>query len=250
MASLQQQPTKPPPPPTKEEADVTHSLAQDRPTIDAAVKSFISLVCARTLTASVTDESQTTELLSEQQSTLIGLIPNKTEVGNLQQQVLQVARPILQSMNAFTFPIHCTVANSMSGKPGLSKEKKKELLELSIASQLWNGLVSSNQKPSRYLGRRALKHAWKNNLKEDIEAKVHISQQGTKHSEEQVQRQKEWLLEFETLLFHTKPVGPSAPEVEDDSALLWDADGGQNELNKRKLRRQAAATKRGAVTPS
>lgn len=249
------------PPPSKEEADMTQSLAQDRPSIDTAVKSFISLVCARSMTASATDESssmlQNQAAATKEKKTLLGLIPNKVGGASsqlVQQQVLQVARAILKGANAYTFPIHCTVANSMSGKTGTTDEKKRELLELSITAQLWNGLVQSKQKPSVYLGRRALKHAWNNNLKLDIETTLQPalrqSQQEKQNSEEQVQRQKEWLSEFETLLFYSKPIGPSAPEVEDDSALLWDADGGQNELNKRKLRRQTAATKRGPVTPS
>ena len=43
---------------------------------------------------------------------------------------------------------------------------------------------------------------------------------------------------------------PQTTDEDDDSALIWDADGGQNELAKRRQRRQNAATKRAPVTPS
>jgi hypothetical protein len=242
--------------PTEEEAAMTQSLAQNRPTIDAAVKSFISLICARTITASATDDAAATSLQKQAGETtdriLIGLVPANGSSPNgqtVQQQVLQVARTILQAMNVYTFPVHCTVASSMGGKLGTNAEKKKELLELSIAAQLWNGLVQSNQKPPRYLGRRALKHAWKNNLKEDIDCKLQAQQQEQSSEKQQaiLQRQKYWLQEFERLLFHVP--NPSL-EQDDDSALIWNADGGKMELAKRRERRQAAATKRGPVTPS
>eukprot|EP00980_Cylindrotheca_fusiformis_P022444 scaffold9308_cov115-Cylindrotheca_fusiformis.AAC.7 len=259
------------PQPSKEEAEMTESLAQDRPTIDAATKSFISLICARSLTASATDEASSIPQTSENPNgnTLLGLLPandgssgqqndgtssSRSSTPTVQQQVLQVARSILQATNAYTFPVHCTVATSMGEKPGTSAEKKKEFLELSTTAQLWNGLVQSNQKPSRFLGRRALRHAWKNNLRADINSKLQeTAAQNNKTDAEAeeaiVQRQTLWLLDFERFLFHV-PDPNSSPTVDDDAALVWDADGGKQELAKRRDRRQAEATKRGPVTPS
>jgi len=247
---------------------MTQSLAQDRPTIDAAIKSYISLVCAKALTASATDDFLTATAgpnstaaaavpanptASEEPSsstTLLGLIPsaglgsaashNNTTNSNkagVQQHVLQLARIMLQTINQYTFPIHCTVANSMSQKPGLRQDQKDALLELSIAAQLHNGLVQSKQKPSRFLGRRALGQAWKNQLGDEILTKLKNTCQ--EQDDVVLQQQLQWLQEFERLLFAV-PI----PDQDDDSALLWAPDGGTQELAKRRTRRQQAATKR------
>lgn len=255
---------QPPPQPTKEEADMTQALAQDRPTIDAAIKSYISLVCAKALTASATDNvvsTNTTALvpatpspttIQEEPKTLLGLIPsagldnnnnnattdhnnnnNSYNQGGVQQQVLQLARILLQTLNQYTFPIHCTVANSKLENPTLNDPQQKlDILELSITSQLWNGLVQSKQKPSRFLGRRALRQAWKQDLEMEVKSKI------------QEPQQLQWLQEFERLLFADN--SSSSSNVDDDSALLWAPDGGTAELAKRQERRKQAATQRSA----
>ena len=225
-------------PPTAEEAGITEKLAKDRPTIDAADKSFMSLLCARSMSASATDISKP----SHGSNIVIGLMPSN---GN--QQVLQFSRVILKSVNGYKFPIHCTVASTMAEKPGTSAEKRSDLLELSICSQLWNGLVQSNQKPSRFLGRIALKAAWNNKLKEDIENKLQQEQQQAMADEVMVQQQTDWLTEFERLLFH---VHDESSLLDDDSELIWGSDNGQAELTRRKERRQSSAKERGSVTPS
>ena len=226
---------------------MTQSLAQDRPTIDTAVKSFISLVCARSLTASATDDDKRS---SENGGAMKGIINTTAHSGasTTQQQALQVARAILQSINAFTFPIHKTVALSMAEKPGTTAEKRQELLEVSIVAQLWNGLIESNKKPSKFLGRRALNHAWKDL---DIKSKLPPVESDVGTDEKlvaQAKRQLEWLEEFERYLFHEND-GYSANE-DNDAALIWDADGGEKELARRRQGRQDAATKRGPATPS
>jgi len=249
------------PEPTEKESKMTEAIARDRPTIDAAVKSFISMVCARSMSASATDATAHDKVM-------MGIIPSmdkstisdkketssddkgsssdedkkdKPKGPSTQQQVLEVARSILKAVNSHNFPVQDTVAYSMAEKPGTTEEKKEELLELSVVSRLWNGLVQSEQKPSKFLGRRALKLAWK---QMDIEATL------PSKDEETAERQKEWLKQFETLLFATAQPLPSDTAVDDDSALLWAADGGAAELAKRRQRRLDAAKERGPVTPS
>jgi len=228
-------------------------FAQDRPSIDAAVKSYISLVCAKMLTATPSDEAAAAEAAGMDASssssstatndpmpgapsdTLIGIVPTRPLVPttggmSTQQQVLGVGRVILKAVNSFKFPIHHTVATELIKKPGISDQKKKLLLETQVVSQLWNGLVDSKQKPSRFLGRRALQHAWK-----DMEVSIPSDNGGPADVQ---QKQAQWLEEFGRLLFvDSATVG----DVDDDSALLWDADGGQNELAKRRQRRQTRA---------
>ncbi len=238
---------------------MTEAIARDRPTIDAAVKSFISMVCARSMSASATDAISHNKVMmgiipSLQKSSISEEKPtndsnksgdDKTKTKNspsVQQQVLEVARCILKSVNSYTFPIQDTVAYSMAEKPGTSDQKKEELLELSVVARLWNGLVQSEQKPSRFLGKRALKLAWK---KMNMEAALKASDDETI-----LERQTEWLQQFETLLFASIQPLPSDVQTDDDAALLWAPDGGAAELAKRRQRRMDAATERGPVTPS
>lgn len=195
---------------TEAESNMTDVIAKDRPAIDAAVKSFISMVCARSMAASNTDSTHDKVMMgiipaiantlsisssnnnnsnnNKNNATVIAIgSTNKddnqkdsssgsssstttspisstttTTIIPIQQQILQLARLILKAVNSYTFPIHDTVAYSMAEKPGTSDPKKEELLEISVVARLWNGLVQSEQKPSRFLGRRSLKLAWKN----------------------------------------------------------------------------------------
>lgn len=232
-----------------DEARISASLAHDRPTIEAAVKSFLSLVCARSMTVSMTDQDIQSRVLlgivkPGEPSTAAGASSTTNH-----QQALQVARAILQSCNAHEFPIHKTVADALQAKPGLTSQAKEQLLELSVVARLWNGLIQSKQKPTRFLGRTALRHAWADL---DVTSKLPKPTATDSSSDEEAanmiyNQQLAWVQEFERLLLHQ--ADPNATQ-DNDAALLWDADGGQAELARRRERRQSAATERGPVTPS
>jgi hypothetical protein len=241
-------------PPTPEldpdEARISAALAQDRPTIDAAVKSFLSLVCARDMTASMTDQANV-----ESTRVLMGVVSMKENTAadldgknSQKQQALQVARAILQACNSHEFPVHKTVASELRHKPGLSDEKKESLLELSVIARLWNGLVQSKQKPTRFLGRKALLQAW-----EDLDVASKLAKpKGGEDADEAAKSiytlQLAWVEEFGQLLM--RQPDPNSTD-DNDAALLWDVDGGQAELARRRQRRQSAATERGPViTPA
>jgi hypothetical protein len=141
------------------------------------------------------------------------------------------------------------VAHVRGENPNLSNDKKMELLELSVVARLWNGLIDSNQKPTRFLGRKALLHAW-----HDLKPKDKVPPSNENSDPEwtadaiyQQQLQSALVQEFERCLFCRRP-GAEEEKVNDnddnDAALIWDADGGQAELNRRRQRRQAAATQR------
>ncbi|KAG7338102.1 hypothetical protein IV203_016969 [Nitzschia inconspicua] len=216
---MQQQPEQPSP----EEEKLTSELANDRPTIDAAVKSFVSLVSARSLTATATDATTT--------SVLLGIVNNSannestnTHPATTQQQILQLARAILKAVNSFQFSLQDTMAATMAEKP--------------------------KQKPSRFLGRRALKLAW---LTIDIASSSLPPAQGVEKPVDVAirERQLQWLQEFETLLFRdVQKLPANIQEEDDDSALLWSPDKGAAELSKRRQRRKLAAQERGPSTPS
>jgi hypothetical protein len=246
--------------PSPEETKLTTELASDRPTIDSAVKSFISLIVARSLTASSTDESSSSSA-TPIGGAFMGIIPTVDNINNnndktvsavappsTQQQVLHVARAILKTINSYEFPIHDTVASTMAEKPGLSDDKKQELLELGVVSRLWNGLIQSSQKPSRFFGKRALRVAWpKLNVSANIGPAAGEDDEGAMTIRE---LQLGWLAEFERLLFSDLQAQPSQITVDDDAALLWASDKGAAELSKRRQRRQDAAKERGPSTPS
>ena len=234
-----------------DEARISAELANDRPTIDAAVKSFLSLVCARSMTASMTDQST-------QSRVLIGAVSmgdddgatsnGSNTIGRDQKQqkaLLQVARAILKSCNSYEFPIHKTVAGDLREKSGLSAEKKESLLELSVVARLWNGLVQSDRKPTRFLGRKALCHVWPDL---DVAYQLYKPKEEDDEAANSIYNQQvAWIEEFGQLLFTV----PTPNSVEDnDAALLWESDGGQAELARRRQRRQTASAKRQSDDPS
>jgi hypothetical protein len=157
---------------------IAQSLAQDRPTIGSAVKSFVSLFAARNLTR----EDCTSE------------------------DALQQARCLLKAINNYTFPL-----------------KRETTDEYNVVAQVWNGLIASQQKPSRFLGRMALVHAWQNGLPEEIE---HPSEEESLFCDE-----------FGSLLLKYNP----SPTEESDACLLWDDDKGEAELARRRQRRTERA---------
>lgn len=245
----QQQPLEQPSP---LETKLTNELANDRPTIDAAVKSFISLVSARSLTAASTDATTT--------SVLLGIVNNSNSNSDksfdnssqsVQQQILHCARTILKTANSFQFSLQDTVAATMAENPSLSEDKKQQLIELGVTARLWNGLVQSQQKPSRFLGRRALKLAWsKMNVSTTVVAPFEEDENDVAAVATR-ERQLQWLNEFETLLLREpQPLPVDSHAEDDDSALLWSPDKGAEELAKRRQRRQDAAKDRGPSTPS
>lgn len=247
----------------KEAQRISVTLANDRPTIDGAVKSFCSLVCARSMTASMTDQTVLPSRL-EVDDTLVSKMAGvttattnttstSTSTPQLQvqqsQQTLQVARIILQTCNSFEFPIHKTVAHVLQDKPGLTMETKQGLLELSVVARLWNGLIQSKQKPTRFLGRKALLHAWADL---DVASALSRPSEDSNNAEDETTKtiylqQLALLQEFERYLLQPRDANSM---VDDDAALIWDSDGGQAELARRRERRKSAATERGPVTPS
>jgi hypothetical protein len=245
--------------PSPLESKLTSELANDRPTIDAAIKSFISLVTAQSLTATVTDVTMSSTLLAiVNNNSNSNVSADRNNSVSIQQQVLQLARVILKTINAYQFSLPDTVAATRAEKTSLSPEKKLHWIELGVTARLWNGLVQSEQKPSRYLGRRALQHAWP---KMDVKSKIlshSIKGDGdnNNHQDDPLvvvirERQLQWLQQFETLLFRDPPIYPvHTQEEDDDSALLWSPDKGAAELAKRRQRRQDAAKERGPSTPS
>jgi hypothetical protein len=233
--------------PTPEEANLTSQLLNDRPTIDAAVKNFLSLVVARSMTASATDDAAGGRQSS---SSAVAAHPDNTP-STVQHEVLQLARAILKSVNAYRFPIHDVVAMTKAEHPQTTEAQRLEYLQSSLVARLWNNMVeSTDQKsPSKHLGRRSLQQAWPRLSISEHLLKTQPQDRDTGAIQE---RQLEWLNEFERLLFANVRKGgcDECKDVDDDSALIWSQDKGASELAKRRHRRQEAAKERGPSTPS
>lgn len=168
---------------------IAQALAKDRPTIDAAIKSFMSWVAARSLT--------TTEP-----------IPNVCHASS--PEALAYARALLQAINSYTFAV-----------------TGKESEESAVVAQIWNGLVSSDQKPSRFLGRQALLHAWKQGLRDNVVLPAEKYEQGSL-----------FLQEFGELMNKYDPT--VTPLQDSDANLVWEESGAELE---RRRKRRAEKTK-------
>ena len=164
---------------------IASQLAQYRPTIDAAVKSFMSLYAARSLTR---------------------------EDSHSHQDALQQARILLQTINKFTFPLQAEPTE-----------------EYKVVAQIWNGLIASNQKPTKFLGRAALKQAWQHGLPGEVK-RANTNGQESLFCEE-----------FGSLLLSYDPSTTTTLTEDSDACLVWDCDRGQAELARRRSRRAERA---------
>jgi hypothetical protein len=157
---------------------VAQSLAQDRPTIDAAIKTYMGLVVARSLTS-------------------------QENVTNA--EALSYARILLKAINGYRFENHKSDSNVSA-----------------VVVKIWQGLIDSDQKPSLYLGRVALMHAW-----DDIIATLPTENEGAAL----------FALEFGDLMkdFTTSKI----PSFDSNAHLIWDEPGA--ELERRRQRRSKRA---------
>lgn len=184
------------------EEAIAESLAQDRPTIDAAIKTYMSWVAARSLT-----EEEDVSL----------------KVSNA--QALQFARMLLVAING----------TKISGSSSSSRSA-------TVATQIWNGLVDSEKKPSRFLGRIALLHAW-DAVKDNIV-----------YPAEQEEQASLFVNVFGTLMKqYNSTSADGEPEEDSNAHLIWDEPG--VELERRRLRRakraeDAKERERTDVTPT
>lgn len=157
---------------------IAQSLAQDRPTIDAAIKSYMGLVVARSLTS-------------------------QENVTNA--EALSYARILLKAINGYRFDNHKSNNNVAA-----------------VVVKIWQGLIDSDQKPSLFLGRVALLHAW-----DGIMATLPTENEGAAL----------FALEFGDMMkeFTTTQM----PSFDSNAHLIWDEPGA--ELERRRQRRSKRA---------
>ena len=198
---------------------IAQSLATDRPTIESAVKSFLSLTAARSLASHQTNTPPIETAISDTSKEN----PPKCQFSASDPRIpaLKCARFVLTQLNQFE------LASSISPSTKLSAEDEK--LEYEVVQRIWNGLLASEKKPCKFLGRSSLLHVYPLFLK-------HI-QTSNRHIEDVPDDEaKLFLEEFGTLL--ERPTDRTPSDTDDDSALLWEKDRGAAELAHRRDRRE------------
>lgn len=223
---------------------LAQSLTCDKPTINSAVKSFLSLIIARNLSSSdpnniydksITDRLQNTVLDNNIGNDILQQEQAQDEKKrkcyfkkskNPRQDALLCARLLLKTINNFEIP---SINTNKEEEDTISEE---DAMEIKVIIMLWNGLIKSGKnKPSMILGRKSLTHVYPliiNKLKA-------TSVEGVDQDEV-----VSFMDEFGMLLDMAAERRCNAP-IDDDSCLLWDIDGGIEELNRRKSRRMKNA---------
>ena len=218
---------------------LAQSLTNDRPTIDSAIKAYMSLTAARNWSVSDPNilkpgaagegskDSLHRAIYSDQKQERCFFAKSK----NATMAALLCARCILKKVNTYEVPEDCN-----------SEEKDDDkILEFKVVRIMWNGLVNSGKKPSMILGRQSLRHVYPLIL-EALQEEV----PGSVDSDEARVFMKEFgrLLDDATKrrdLSLSKEQKETLNSQDDDSCLLWDNDGGNAELKRRRERREKNA---------
>jgi hypothetical protein len=217
---------------TKSPAEAfAQSLTNDRPTIDSAVKSYMALTSARGASSNLA--SNKAEIVDVVKNALGSVKTGKEQCffkksKNVTMAPLLCARSILKTINAFQI-----TDDTLDEKKGEARDP-----ELQVIKILWNGLVENGKKPSMILGRQSLSYVYpilSQTLMDNIPEGV------------DVEEGQAFMIEFGRLLENgMKRRNASIPTKErevmnrydDDACLLWDTDGGKEELKRRRDRRK------------
>ena len=124
---------------------LAQSLTCDKPTIDSAVNSFLSLIVARTrrLPSLDPNNSMLQQAQDEKKRNCFFIKSN-----NPRQAALSCAQMLLKTINNWKIPDEDEIINNT--------------MEIEVIIMLWNGLIKSGgkNKPSMMLGRKSLTHVY------------------------------------------------------------------------------------------
>mmetsp|Transcript_243 Transcript_243/g.322 ORF Transcript_243/g.322 Transcript_243/m.322 type:complete len:312 (+) Transcript_243:126-1061(+) len=257
------------------------SLTLERPSIDAAIKSYMSLCAARSLSITDTDKhlhsvdqtdfsSSSTNNGNYQSGGSSNTTWNQHSTKkcffikskNIHQAALLCARSLLKAINNFKVP-------SMPSKHRLKeyyKDDQEKLLEFQVVRIVWNGLIKNKNKPSKILGWTSLNHVFPLIMESCFYMVPNIPTNKIGNSEEvfpscksnnnmfptgvDVNEAKTFIEEFGHFLLNVEEQhNPSTSDTknnyldanDNDCCLIWDKDGGKAELERRRKRRQASA---------
>lgn len=244
---------------------LAQSLFNDRPTIDSAIKAYMSLTAARSLSASGADAGRINSSGGDAQDSLQRAIMGDendhqkqkkcyfVKSKNAQHASLLCARALLKKTNSFQI---------LDTHISHSKEESTKL-EFQVVKIVWNSLIKDeNKKPSKFLGRQSLHHIYpllEESFREDVSNMMDNTESKDSNSLANgvdVEEMISFFHEFGILLKKAverhshDPKRNAKTDVEgdgddddddDDSCLLWDADGGKEELKRRRDRREKKA---------
>mmetsp|Transcript_38515 Transcript_38515/g.44886 ORF Transcript_38515/g.44886 Transcript_38515/m.44886 type:complete len:273 (-) Transcript_38515:575-1393(-) len=219
---------------------LAQSLTNDRPTVESAIKSYMSLCAARSLSASDTD---VVIAPAPCEDTNIQCLFLNSE--NSQKASLFCARALLKKINMFKIE---STKELMKFNENMELEQSE--LELEVIRVVWNGFVKSGKKPCKFLGLSTLCHVYPlilDSIRTNTESSSLVSQ-GLDIDEENCFYQEFGLLLKRAKrrkyvnLDQMKNNDGTNHEYDDDSCLLWDLDGGQVELGRRRARRKMNAS--------
>ena len=193
---------------------LAQSLATDRPTIESAIKSFLSLSAARSI-AQTQPKTQTKENVSKR------LTRCRFSSEDPRLSALKCARTMLRELDNFQLSL------PESEGEETKKPVTEENLEYEVVRTIWNGLIASEKKPSRFLGRISLLHVYPKIIEKMRNEEIHVDNVPKEEA-------MAFFEEFGVLLERRE----AGKDEDDDAALLWDNDRGAAELTRRRDRRE------------
>mmetsp|Transcript_26136 Transcript_26136/g.44549 ORF Transcript_26136/g.44549 Transcript_26136/m.44549 type:complete len:330 (-) Transcript_26136:123-1112(-) len=257
-------------------------VEDDLPKIDSAVKSFLSLVAARSAVASDIDVISPSTVTGTPQCTFATSVKTPMDANRC---ALMCARTLLSTINSTNIPsdsIESTTENENKDETKSDYEEKMKIELQKRATQiLWNRLVQQSSagtgeeakqtKPSKVLGRDSLRVLYpyiqerfrRGMVQNDIAADTKSAPQSNNSLQFQSlsndllppvnppkgienDQWEAFYTEFGDLLFRAcdaKSESKSSKGIEhDDSALIWSNDKGSAELRQRREMRAQRAT--------
>ena len=230
----------------------------DTPKIDSAVKSYLSLVAARSVVASEID------VLSENVKSL----DEQVKLNSMDMKsALTCARKLLNGINTTVIPKRNDKEEEKDESNVSSDEEKQKMMD-AATTIVWNRLVENkDMKPSKVLGRKSLIVAWsyiEERFRRGLESNGECTDSASRNVDAslcsysieilpaiappQGIEKDSWIVfysEFGNLLSKACQNDESKQEDdgddEDDSKLLWADDKGVKELQRRQERRARRA---------
>ena len=240
------------------------SLTSEMPKIDSAIKSYMSLCVARSMSGSdpnkKNDNITTTTSLA--QSTLRDTIESPMETGvikkcyfskssNPHQAALLCARSLLKSINSFTVPLLQNDEEEKGQEDKQNEEKMNKNLEYNVVRILWNGLIKNGQKPSLILGQTSLSIVFPLILESCYQIERKDNDDNNFPANVALDEAQIFMKEFGYLLSNAEKRNNGNLQMgkrddkdtflnqdDDDSCLIWDLDKGKAELERRRKRRE------------
>lgn len=240
------------------EAHAKSLVDDDTPKIDSAVKSYLSLVAARSVVASEID------VLSEN----VKSFDEQVKLNSMDMKsALTCARKLLNGINTTLIPKRNDKEEEKDDSDNETNDETHKMMD-AATHIVWNRLVENkDMKPSKVLGRKSLIVAWpyiQERFRRGVDSNEECTDDASRNADALLRSYSTELLpaiappqgiekdawiayytEFGNLLNkacqNDENKQKDDEENEDDSKLLWSADKGVSELQRRQDRRTKRA---------